>query len=156
MSVKLLVTDVDGTLTDGCIYMSADGETVKAFNVKDGYGIAHILPENGITPVIITGRKSTITEKRAFELGIKFVYQDVSDKLEKLCEILGEQGITADEVAYIGDDLNDLECIKYCALSACPGDAHESVKEAVDYICCNCGGKGAVREFIDYIVKNRK
>ena len=84
MSIKLLVMDVDGTLTDGHIYMGPDGEVMKAFDVKDGYGIAHILPRYGIIPVIITGRRSQIVERRCAELGITELYQGVGDKLERL------------------------------------------------------------------------
>ena len=90
MKIKLLVMDVDGTLTDGKIYMGAEGEMMKAFDVKDGYGIAHILPRLGITPVIITGRRSGIVERRCAELGITELYQGVRDKLEKLRELLHE------------------------------------------------------------------
>ena len=148
MKIKMLVMDVDGTLTDGRIYIGADGEVMKAFDVKDGYGIVQ-LKNNGIIPVIITGRESAIVKKRAGELGISELYQGIHNKLEKLKEVAEKFSIKAEEIAYIGDDLNDLDCINYCALSACPIDAEQSIKEVVSYVCYKKGGRGAVREFID-------
>ena len=148
MKIKMLVMDVDGTLTDGKIYMGPNGEAMKSFNVKDGYAISH-LKESEIIPVIITGRVSKIVELRAKELGISELYQGISDKLEVLKSIAIRLNCTRDEIAYIGDDLNDIECIRYCGFSACPNDAIEEVKREVDYICKNNGGNGAAREFID-------
>ena len=153
MSIKMLVMDVDGTLTYGHIYIGAEGEMMKAFHVQDGYAIAHVLPEKGIVPVIITGRSSKIVERRAAELKIQHLHQGVSDKLSKLREVAGELGIGADEIAYIGDDLNDLDCIRYCGLTACPADAVPEILNAVDYVCERNGGRGAVREFIDKFVR---
>lgn len=149
MNMKMLVMDVDGTLTDGHIYISADGEIMKAFHVQDGYAIVHILPELGITPVIITGRSSEIVKRRAAELKIHHLHQGISDKLCKLKEVAEELGVSAEQIAYIGDDLNDLECIRYCGLTACPADAVPEVLKTVDYVCTRNGGCGAVREFID-------
>ena len=149
MKIKLLVMDVDGTLTNGKIYMGENGEVMKAFNIKDGYAIAHMLPEMDITPVIITGRKSKIVENRAKELGITELYQGVGDKLTQLKIVAEKYNATPEEIAYIGDDLNDLECIEYCGVTACPADAVIEVKNNVDYICILVGGKGAVREFTE-------
>ena len=151
MNIKMLIMDVDGTLTDGCIYMGADGEAMKAFHVQDGYGIAHILPQLGITPVIITGRSSKIVEKRAAELGIVHLYQGVADKLGSLKTLARQLGVTSEEIAYIGDDRNDLDCIHFCGYTACPADAVTEIREAVDYVCRRDGGRGAVREFIDLL-----
>ena len=151
MKIKMLVMDVDGTLTDGCIYMGPDGEAMKAFNCQDGYGIAQILPKMGIVPVIITGRTSRILENRAAELKIGHLYQKVADKLSLLKSLAEEMGITREEIAYIGDDLNDLECMQYCGFSACPADAVSGVVGAVDYVCSRNGGRGAVRELIDFL-----
>lgn len=150
--IKMLVMDVDGTLTDGCIYIGAEGEMMKAFNVQDGYGIAQILPKHGITPVIITGRSSKIVEKRAGELKIVHLYQGISDKLAQLKAVAAELDATPEEIAYIGDDLNDLDCIRYCGYTACPADAVPEVLDAVDYVCKREGGRGAVREFIRTLV----
>ena len=156
MKIKILVMDVDGTLTDGHIYVGAEGEMMKAFHVQDGYGIAHILPQLGITPVIITGRSSRIVEKRAAELKIAHLHQGIGDKLAKLQEVATELGATAEEIAYIGDDVNDLDCIRWCGCTACPADAVPEVLEKVDYVCKRDGGRGAVREFIDSVIGVRK
>lgn len=153
MNVKLLVMDVDGTLTDGRIYIGAEGEVMKAFDVRDGYAIAHILPTLEITPIIITGRKSKIVEQRVKELKITELYQGISDKLAQLKAVAEKYNAKANEIAYIGDDLNDLECIRYCGLTACPQDAVDEVKKQVKYICRHDGGRGAVREFITLIGK---
>lgn len=153
MSIRLLVMDVDGTLTDGRIYIDAHGEAMKAFDVRDGYGIAHILPTIGVTPVIITGRCSQIVEQRAKELKIKELHQGISDKFVQLKSIAEKFNVRPDEIAYIGDDLNDLECICYCGVTACPQDAVDEVKQRVKYICKHDGGRGAVREFISIIGK---
>lgn len=149
MKIKMLVMDVDGTLTDGKIYIGANGELMKAFNVKDGYGIVQA-KKRGVLPVIITGRTSEIVEARAKELNIEELYQGISNKLEKLEEIAQKYQIKMDEIAYIGDDINDLDCMMACGCSACPNDAVEEVKNQVSYICEKSGGEGAVREFIHW------
>ena len=152
MKIRMLAMDVDGTLTDGNIYIGNQGEVMKAFDVKDGYGIVN-LSKNDILPVIITGRKSQIVKKRAEELQIKELYQGVDNKLEKLKNVANTYGISSAEIAYIGDDFNDIECIEYCGLSACPSDAIKQIKNHVNYICQEQGGHGAVREFCDHIIK---
>lgn len=152
MKVELFVMDVDGTMTDGRIYIAAHGELMKAFDVKDGYAVAHLLPKLGVIPVIITGRCSEIVERRAKELGICELHQGVHNKLEKLKEIAADYGASPEKIAYIGDDLNDIECIEYCGFSACPADAVAEVKNAVKYVCLHDGGRGAVREFIEMLI----
>ena len=151
MNVKMLVIDVDGTLTDGRIYVGANGEMMKAFDVKDGYAIVH-LREKGIEPVIITGRNSAIVAERAKELGITELYQGVSDKLQQLKIIAQKSACKSDEIAYIGDDVNDLEYIEYCSITGCPNDAVEIIKGKVKYVCQKNGGRGAVREFIEWMI----
>lgn len=146
---RLLVLDVDGTLTDGKIYLTQHGEECKAFHVRDGYGIRHILPKLQIEPAVLTGRKSEIVSRRAGELGIRIVCQGVSDKASCLRRILEGKGYTAKETVYIGDDENDLECMRLAGFSACPADAHPSIRNAADYIALKNGGDGAVREVID-------
>lgn len=121
---------------------------MKAFHVQDGYGIAHVLPQMGIVPVIITGRESRLVESRAAELKISHLHQGVTDKLSKLKAVAAEIGVQPEEIAYIGDDVNDLECIRYCGYTGCPGDAVPEVQAVVDYVCKRDGGQGAVREFI--------
>jgi 3-deoxy-D-manno-octulosonate 8-phosphate phosphatase (KDO 8-P phosphatase) len=152
--IKLLVMDVDGTLTDGKIHIGVNGEVMKSFDVKDGYGIANILPLYKIIPVIITGRKSEIVEKRAAELNIKYVFQGIKDKEIVLREICENLRCNLSEVAYIGDDLNDLNCLQKCGVSACPNDAIEQIKDIVDFVSSRKGGEGAVREIIEWIEEN--
>ncbi len=152
MSIKLFVMDVDGTMTDGHIYISAEGEAMKAFDVKDGYAIYHMLPANNIIPVIITGRSSQIVATRAKELKITELYQGVSDKLAVLATVAAKYGATPDEIAYIGDDLNDLDAMSYCGYTACPSDAVEEVLQSAKYVCKHPGGRGAVREFVTYLL----
>ncbi len=152
--IKYMVMDVDGTLTDGKIYMSNSGEIMKAFDIKDGYGIHDILIPTRIIPVIITGRSSDIVLNRCKELGINRVYQGVENKLEKL------QSLTADlsTVAYIGDDINDLPCMKPIKSAGgfigCPADAVEQIKSISDYIAPHKGGEGAVRDFIEWLLQD--
>lgn len=150
--------DVDGTLTDGKIYMGNDGEMMKAFDIKDGYGIHAILPQIGISPIIITGRKSKIVGNRCKELGINHLYQGVLNKVETLKNFLSNQNVSLSEVAYIGDDLNDLSCMQLVkennGVVGAPADAYRKVREIADYVTCEKGGEGAVREFIEYLVDN--
>ena len=153
MDIKLLVMDVDGTLTDGKIYMSANGELMKAFNIKDGYAIAR-LKEYGIEPAIITGRVSEIVKQRCAELKITELYQGIENKLFKLKDVCTKKGLSLSQVAYIGDDVNDLPCIQQCGVTACPADAVEKVKKAVNMVTEAKGGEGAVREFCEYLVEN--
>jgi ribulose-phosphate 3-epimerase len=155
-AIRYLVMDVDGTLTDGKIYMGDNGEAMKAFDIKDGYALHELLPQNGITPVILTGRQSPIVENRARELGVKLVFQGVKDKLPLLKKFAADNALTPDEIAYIGDDENDLECIKYCGIGACPADAANAVKRNADYISANQGGSGAVRDFAEWIIKKTR
>ncbi|MCD7774047.1 MAG: HAD-IIIA family hydrolase [Clostridiales bacterium] len=154
--IKMLAMDIDGTLTDGKIYTSVQGEIMKAFNVKDGYAIANILPKENILPVIITGRKSKIAAIRAAELNISEIHQGVPDKLSLLKRTAEKYNIEQQEIAYIGDDLNDIDCMIFCGLAACPSDASDQTKKCADYICKLSGGEGAVREFIDFIIKTKK
>lgn len=153
-TVKLLIMDVDGTLTDGRIYIGADGEIFKAFDVKDGYGIHEILPQHGIVPAIITGRKSKIVEERAAELGITELYQGRRDKVGPLQQLLSKYGCGPDNAAYIGDDVLDIPCMKLCGMKGCPSDAVPEVKAICDYICQASGGHGAVREFIEWLIRS--
>lgn len=152
MKIKMLVMDVDGTLTDGKIYMSASGEAFKAFNIKDGYTI-YTLDKLGVIPVIITGRESQIVARRAEELKITECHQGVGDKLAKLREVAAKYGISMDEIAYIGDDYNDVACMEACGFTGCPLDAEEDIKPKVDYVCQTKSGDGALREFVKQIQK---
>ena len=152
--IQILVMDVDGTLTDGKIYMGDHGEVLKAFNVKDGYAIKEILPKYNILPVIITGRSSGIVENRARELNITHIYQGVKDKLSLLREMARERNLAMSNVAFIGDDINDLDCMINCGFKGCPADAAPEIRAIADFISAKTGGDGAVREFIENIVEN--
>ena len=149
--IKALVMDVDGTLTDGGIYIGPTGEVLKVFNVKDGYGIKEVLSKYGITPIIITGRQSDILEYRCKELGIDLLFQGVRDKVGTLKSVMNSIKVSGDEVAYIGDDLNDLSAMELCGVRGCPADAVNAVKDVCDYVSVYEGGRGAVRDFIDYL-----
>lgn len=155
MPIKLLVMDVDGTLTDGKIYMGSSGEMMKAFDVKDGYAIHEILPSLNIIPVIITGRKSQILENRCKELGITELHQGVREKRQLLKLIAEKYACELSEVAYIGDDLNDFSCMEIVkrenGLVGCPADAVKEVKRIADFVGQKTGGNGAVREFLEWI-----
>lgn len=157
-TIKFLVMDVDGTLTDGKIYMGPTGEVMKAFDIKDGYGIHDMLIPAGVIPVIITGRKSEILENRCGELGISNLFQGVKDKVSKLNAFLSDYKADLSQVAYIGDDLNDLECMKAVkdagGMTGCPRDAVNGVIRLSNFRSKKNGGNGAVREFIEYILKS--
>lgn len=153
--IKYLVMDVDGTLTDGKIYIGNEGEMMKAFSIKDGCGIHDILIPAGIIPVIITGRTSKILENRCKEIGIKETHQGISNKLEKLLSITDDLST----VAYIGDDINDLSAMlpikEAGGKIGCPADAVIKVKEIADFISVKNGGDGAVREFIEILLEKQ-
>ena len=144
--------DVDGTLTDGKIYMGNGGELFKAFNIKDGCGIHDILPAAGVLPIIITGRKSQIVLNRCREIGIEMIYQGINNKKEKLMSITNDLST----VAYIGDDINDLDCMelikKAHGIVGCPCNAVKSVIKISDFVSAYNGGEGAVRDFIEWLV----
>jgi len=152
--IKLFLSDVDGTLTDGGMYYSPTGELLKKFNTRDGMGF-ELLRKAGIKVGIITSEKSEIAKKRAEKLKLDFVLIGVQDKLNEVQKLCKELSISLNEVGYIGDDINDLPLLKAVGLSACPSDAVEDVKNAVDYVTTKKGGEGCVREFIDLILNLR-
>lgn len=150
--IKLVLLDVDGTLTDGGIYRGNNGEELKRFNVKDGYAIVNA-QKLGIEFGIITGRKSELVEIRVKELKIKYLYQGISEKTVILEEIMKKDGLSKEEIAYMGDDLNDLLIMKQVGLSGTPKDAVDEVIQVADFVSKKNGGSGAVREFIEHILK---
>ena len=150
--IKLVLLDVDGTLTDGGIYRGNNEEELKRFNVKDGYAIVNA-QKLGIEFGIITGRKSELVEIRAKELKIKYLYQGISEKIVILEEIMKKDGLSKVEIAYMGDDLNDLLIMKQVGLSGTPKDAVDEVIQVADFVSKKNGGSGAVREFIEHILK---
>ena len=150
--IKLVLLDVDGTLTDGGIYRGNNGEELKRFNVKDGYAIVNA-QKLGIEFGIITGRKSELVEIRSNELKIKYLYQGISEKTVILEEIMQKTGLKKEEIAYMGDDLNDILIMKQSGLTGAPKDATDEVIQIVDFVSEKNGGSGAVREFVEYILK---
>ena len=155
LRIKLLIMDVDGTLTDGKMYFTSSGDEIKAFNAKDGCGIAVILPQLGIIPAIITGRMSDCVVLRSKQLGITDVFQNSAKKLKQLEELREKYNLQYDEIAVVGDDLNDLEIFSVCGFTACPADACDEIKEKSDLILSKAGGNGAVRELIEFIKDRR-
>jgi len=149
--IKLIVLDVDGCLSDGKLTYNGDGIESKNFNVKDGLGITTWL-KIGNEVAIITGRNSSIVEKRAKELGIKHLYQGIKNKQKVLDDLVVSLGLTYDEVAAIGDDLNDYNMLKKVAQSFTPADGVESIKNIVDTPLSKNGGDGAVREMIEKLI----
>ena len=149
--IKLLALDVDGVLTDGTIYISPAGEVFKGFNAKDGMGISCAL-RNNLQIAVITGRQSPIVERRCEELGIKLFMQGVKDKRLALQKMAQELGLTREEIAYMGDDLNDIPAFKASGLNFVPADGSIEVLAVADIITKAKGGRGAVREAITMIL----
>ena len=152
--IKLIIFDVDGTLSDGGIYIGANGEIFKAFNCQDGFGIvtAHKL---GFKTAIITGRESAITLRRADELGITVVKQGQMDKRNAYKELKSEFNLSDNEIAYVGDDVIDLPVLVQVGFRAAVGNANIAVKERAHFVAENDGGKGAVREVLEFILKSQ-
>lgn len=153
--IKLLLTDVDGVLTDTGVYYSSEGEELKRFSIRDGMGVERLRNCVGIETGIITGENSPIVKRRAQKLNINEVYLGIKNKLDILLKVCNEKNLSLDEIAYIGDDLNDIEIIKSVGLSACPNDALSQIKEIVDYITENNGGYGAFRDFCELIILSK-
>lgn len=149
--IRLLVLDVDGTLTDGKIYLDGSGGEFKRFDVHDGMGIA-MLREEGVKTAFLSGRHSEATARRAEELGIDLLFNGVRDKLPMLETLMSELGISQEEVAYMGDDVNDAECLRAVGMSFAPSDATSGAKAAADVVTVARGGEGAVREAAELIL----
>ena len=147
--IKLLVLDVDGTLTDGGVYISEKGDEMKKFNTKDGLAIRHLTKNNFQVGIISASISKQIILHRAHMLGIQHVYVGDENKLEILQQWISGLGIDFEEVAYVGDDVNDLSVIKQVGLTACPNDAVEEVKKEVNHVLQRKGGEACVREFIE-------
>jgi 3-deoxy-D-manno-octulosonate 8-phosphate phosphatase (KDO 8-P phosphatase) len=149
--IKVAFLDVDGVMTDGGLYLSAAGETVKRFHVLDGYGI-RLLHKSGIVPVVITGRDAKPLRVRLQALGIVDAYFGVDNKLEAAQASLHKLGLQWQQAAVIGDDWPDLPLMRRCGFSAAPPNAHEEVLAAVDFVTRRPGGQGAVRCFCDLLL----
>lgn len=152
MSIKLAAFDVDGVLTDGSLTFDKDGNELKTFNAKDGQGIVN-LHKSGVITAIITARCSGAVEYRAKNLNITELHQGAKNKIETLKQIMDKYNITFEEIAYMGDDLPDICILEKVKLKGCPLDAVEEVKTIANFISSKNGGRGAVREFCDYILK---
>ena len=150
--ITCMIFDVDGTLTDGCIYMGSSGEMFKAFSVKDGLAI-RLAGRLGYKTVIVTGRESLIVKVRAREMEISEIYQGISDKGALIGEICRNFSITPAEVAYLGDDINDLAAMRLVGFACVPRDAADAVKEAAHFVAGKDGGHGAAREAVEFILK---
>ncbi len=151
--IKLLLTDSDGVLTDGGVYYSDRGEELKRFNIRDGMGVARLRSVAGVEVGIVTGELSGSVKKRAEKLAIIEYHPGAKDKVAVLKDIMDRKNLMSDEIAYIGDDTNDVEVMKLVGLSACPADALSFAKSVADYICQNKGGHGAFREFAEFIIE---
>jgi 3-deoxy-D-manno-octulosonate 8-phosphate phosphatase (KDO 8-P phosphatase) len=150
--IKLLLMDCDGVLTDGRIWLTPEGDEQKGFHVRDGQGIS-LFHHAGLKTGIISGRKSAAVERRAQELKITFVRQYANDKVKAFEEILAEAGVTADDCAYIGDDLADIPLMRRVEVAIAVADATDETKEAAHYVTRAAGGHGAVREVCEIILK---
>ena len=151
--IKLFLSDSDGCLTDGGMYYAEDGTELKKYNAKDGMGF-RLLKEKGIMTGIITGEDLQLIKNRAKKLNMDFCITGCQNKLDAVKKICTDMGIGLEDIAYIGDDLNDLELLSAVGLSASPKNAVNAVKDKVCYVCEKQGGEGAVREFIDFILKD--
>lgn len=149
--IRVLVLDVDGTLTDGGIYYDSTGNELKKFAAKDGAGLI-IARAAGIRVVICTGRECEAVRRRAADLKITDVYQNVGRKASFLQEFFAREGYAREEIAYCGDDVNDLAAMALCGFVACPADATDLILARADYICTRRGGDGAVREAVQKIL----
>lgn len=153
-TIRLIAFDVDGVLTDGTIYYGPDGDALKGFSARDGMGIS-LARAAGIRTAVITGRKSAMVEKRAADLHIDYIIQNASTKLDEVMKICKAEQITLENVAYMGDDLNDIAVISKVGLGAAPADACQEAKDASAFVAAAAGGHGALREWIEAILKQQ-
>lgn len=151
--IRILALDVDGVLTDGTIVVNGNGTESKFFNVRDGHAIRMWL-RAGLKIALFSGRVSPPTEIRAKQFGIEYVFQDCHDKLPALEKFIRQQGLSPHQVAYVGDDLPDLPPIRFVGFGVAVADAVDEVKQYADFVTTRAGGAGAVREVIEYILKN--
>jgi 3-deoxy-D-manno-octulosonate 8-phosphate phosphatase (KDO 8-P phosphatase) len=150
-AVRLAIFDVDGVMTDGTIYMGADGEALKAFNILDGHGLK-MLQAAGVATAILSGRSSEAVSRRARELAIAYVLQGAEDKVRAFERLRGELGLEPRACAFMGDDLPDLGVMRLCGLAAAPDNAVVAVKAAAHHVTRARGGNGAVREFCELVL----
>lgn len=152
-AVKLVLTDCDGVLTDTGVYYSADGEQLKRFSIRDGMGVERLRDICQLPTGIVTGEQSAILQRRADKLKITELHLGIKDKLACFERILAQHQLDWSQLAYIGDDYNDLEVLQRVGLSACPADAMPEIVQTVHYHCQTQGGQGAFREFAELIIR---
>jgi 3-deoxy-D-manno-octulosonate 8-phosphate phosphatase (KDO 8-P phosphatase) len=152
--ITTIFLDIDGTLTDGKVYLDNGKNELKSFDVKDGLMVVSTI-ELGYDIIIMTGRQSQVVARRAEELGIKELYQGIRNKKETVEKLMEEKEFSYENLAYLGDDLNDFAVMDKCAFAACPADAAAEIKEISDFISEYKGGNGAVREILTYILKEK-
>jgi len=153
-NIKMVIFDVDGVMTDGTLYINEDGEFFKSFNAKDGIAIK-LLQCYGLISGVISGKSSKSLLRRCEDLNLDDVIVGCNNKLPRLIELCNKYQLTLNEVAFLGDDILDLPLIENVGLSASPFDAHQLVKDNVDFVCEAKGGNGVVREFVDMLLKNK-
>lgn len=152
LPVSTIVLDMDGVLTDGSLLIMPDGEWVRRMNIKDGY-ILQLAVKKGYRVIVITGSSSVPVEKRLNRLGITMVFQQVKDKLILLKTLMEEHGFSGAETLYMGDDMPDLEVMKFCGLSCCPADSSRDILAIADYISPVKGGDGCVRDVLEKLMR---
>lgn len=153
--IRIVATDVDGVLTDAGMYYAESGDEFKKFNTRDGMGLK-LLQKAGVVTAIVTQETTKLVARRAEKLAIPEVHQGTFDKLSTIKAIAERHGSTLANVAYIGDDVNDLDALRAVGFSAAPADGHQSVKRIVKYVCRAKGGEGAVRELADMILEAKE
>jgi YrbI family 3-deoxy-D-manno-octulosonate 8-phosphate phosphatase len=154
--IKLLISDVDGVLTDTGVYYDEKGDALRRFSLRDGMGIERLRLLADVETILLSGEDSPSIKKRAEKLGITEYHLGIRDKLPTVRAIIQKRGLSPEEVAYIGDDLNDIEAMAEVGLRACPADAYEVLLGYCDYVCSNKGGFGAFREFAELIICAKK
>ena len=152
--IKLVISDVDGVLTDGCMYYSDKEEIMKKFHTHDGMGV-ELLSKNNIHTILMTKEKSNIVKKRASKIKVKEIFMGVLEKENLFEHLCIKYSLKSKNIAYIGDDINDLKIIKLVGFSASPNNGIDEIKKTVQYICKKNGGEGAFREFADLIINNK-
>lgn len=150
--IRCIVLDVDGVLTDGTIMVTESGEFLRSFNVKDGYAI-QLAVKRGIKVFVISGGQSKGVLERMKRLGVDQIHLGISNKLSLLQKISSSEGLKPDEILFVGDDIPDLESMRWCGVSVCPADAAEDIKKISSFISPFKGGKGVVRDIIEKILK---
>ncbi|MCC6636928.1 MAG: HAD hydrolase family protein [Ignavibacteriaceae bacterium] len=151
-ALKLVITDVDGVLTDTGVYYSVDGELMKRFSIRDGMGVERLRTQCNVDTGIMTGENSAAVMKRAEKLKITRYFPGIKDKKATILEFFDDYGFSADDIAFIGDDYNDVDVIGVAGFTACPSDAMPYIKTLVDYVCDVPAGYGAFRDFAELII----